>query len=85
MQDVVEHSNGLYKLGPGTLYDNLQKLMDQRLVEEVRRKGANEDPRRRYYGLTPLGQSTLSADVERLANVVREAQLRLKPVAGGLR
>jgi len=84
MQDVVEHSNGLYKLGPGTLYDNLQKLMDQRLVEEVRGKAANEDPRRRYYGLTKLGRSTLMADVERLANVVREAQLRLKP-AGDLR
>jgi DNA-binding PadR family transcriptional regulator len=78
MQDVVQHSNGQYKLGPGTLYDNLQKLMDQGLVEEVRRKIAGDDPRRRYYGLTELGRRVLEADVERLKNVVREARLRLK-------
>jgi DNA-binding PadR family transcriptional regulator len=78
MQEVVQHSNGQYKLGPGTLYDNLQKLMDQGLVEEVRRKIAGDDPRRRYYGLTELGRRVLEADVERLKNVVREARLRLK-------
>jgi DNA-binding PadR family transcriptional regulator len=78
MQDVVQQSNGQYKLGPGTLYDNLQKLMDQGLVEEVRRKIAGDDPRRRYYGLTELGRRVLEADVERLKNVIREARLRLK-------
>ena len=71
--------------GPGTLYDNLQKLMNQGLVEEVRSKVANDDPRRRYYGLTALGRRVLKADVERLKNVVHEAQLRLKPAAGELR
>jgi DNA-binding PadR family transcriptional regulator len=78
MQDVARQSNGQYKLGPGTLYDNLQKLMDQGLVEEIRRKLAGDDPRRRYYGLTDLGRHVLEADVERLKNVVREARLRLK-------
>jgi DNA-binding PadR family transcriptional regulator len=81
MQDVARQSNGQYKLGPGTLYDNLQKLMNQGLVEEVRRKIADDDPRRRYYGLTALGRSVLEADVERLKNVVREARMRLKPPA----
>ncbi|HEY4382379.1 MAG TPA: PadR family transcriptional regulator [Acidobacteriaceae bacterium] len=79
MQDVVEQSNGQYKLGPGTLYDNLQKLMDQGLVEEARKRPAGDDPRRRYYELTGFGRSVLEADVERLQNVVREAKLRLKP------
>jgi DNA-binding PadR family transcriptional regulator len=81
MQDVTRQSNGQYKLGPGTLYDNLQKLMNQGLVEEVRRKIADDDPRRRYYGLTALGRSVLEADVERLKNVVREARVLLKPSA----
>ena len=80
MQDVDLQSNGQYKLGPGTLYDNLQKLMNQGLVAEARRKAANDDPRRRYYELTALGRSVLQADVERLKNVVREAKLRFKPV-----
>lgn len=80
MQDVALQSNGQYKLGPGTLYDNLQKLMNQGLVVEARRKDTNDDPRRRYYELTNLGRSVLEADVERLKNVVREAKLRFKPV-----
>ena len=81
MQDVAQHSNGQYKLGPGTLYDNLQKLMDQGLVGEVRKKVAGDDPRRRYYGSTDVGRAVLEADVERLKNVVREARSRLKPPA----
>lgn len=79
MQDVTRQSNGQYKLGPGTLYDNLQKLMDRGLVHESRRAIADDDPRRRYYELTALGRSVLEADIERLKNVVREAKLRLKP------
>jgi DNA-binding PadR family transcriptional regulator len=77
MQDVFEHSNGQYKLGPGTLYDNLQKLMNQRLVEEAKQKIAEDDPRRRYYQLTALGRKVLEEDVERLKHVVREAGRRL--------
>jgi DNA-binding PadR family transcriptional regulator len=34
MQEVARQSQGQYKLGPGTLYDNLKKLMNHRLVEE---------------------------------------------------
>jgi DNA-binding PadR family transcriptional regulator len=77
MQDVFEHSNGQYKLGPGTLYDNLQKLMNQGLVEEAKQKIAEDDPRRRYYQLTALGRKVLEEDVERLKHVVLEAGRRL--------
>src|SRR5713226_8161942 len=49
MQDVARQSEGQYKLGPGTLYDNLQKLMNQGIVEEAPRRSAQDDPRRRYY------------------------------------
>ena len=38
MQDIARQSEGKYKLGPGTLYDNLQKLMNQGMVEEAKRK-----------------------------------------------
>ena len=77
MQEVARQSEGQYKLGPGTLYDNLQKLMDQGLVEEARRPPA-DDPRRRYYALTGFGRRVLEADVARLRRVVREATLRLR-------
>ena len=78
MQDVARQSDGRYKLGPGTLYDNLQKLMSNGLVEEAGRPGPNDDPRRRYYRLTSAGRGLLTAEIARLENVVREARIHLR-------
>src|SRR5882757_3347715 len=78
MQDVARQSEGKYKLGPGTLYDNLQKLIQRKLVQELGRRPGDDDPRRRYYRLTSLGRGVLAAETARLADVVREAQLRLR-------
>jgi DNA-binding PadR family transcriptional regulator len=78
MQEVARQSERQYKLGPGTLYDNLQKLVNQKLVEEAPRPSANDDPRRRYYRITPFGRNVLGADIARLEAVVREARLRLR-------
>jgi DNA-binding PadR family transcriptional regulator len=74
MQDVARQSEGRYKLGPGTLYDNLQKLTEQGLIETVASRGANQDPRRKYYRLTRFGRGVLEADVARLERVLREAR-----------
>lgn len=76
MQEITRQSDGRYKLGPGTLYDNLQRLLQQKLVEEAR-LAEGDDPRRRNYRLTALGRGVLAAETERLAGVVRSAQLRL--------
>jgi DNA-binding PadR family transcriptional regulator len=78
MQEVARQSEGQYKLGPGTLYDNLQKLMDQAIVEEAPRRSVDDDPRRRYYRLTGLGRRILTAEIARLEGVVREARLHLR-------
>jgi DNA-binding PadR family transcriptional regulator len=78
MQEVARQSEGRYKLGPGTLYDNLQRMVDLGLVQEVSRRGAVEDPRRRYYRLSSLGRTVLSAEITRLEGVVRDARLRLQ-------
>ncbi|PYY11082.1 MAG: PadR family transcriptional regulator [Acidobacteria bacterium] len=78
MQEVARQSEGRYKLGPGTLYDNLQKLLDWRLVEDLGQRAGDQDPRRRYYRLAPMGRAVLSAEVARLDEVVREAKLRLQ-------
>ena len=79
MQEIARQSAGQYKLGPGTLYDNLQKLMELRIVQEALRRPANADPRRRYYKLTPLGRSLLTSEIQRLEGVVREAAMHLRP------
>src|ERR1700724_2795038 len=79
MQEVARQSEGRYKLGPGTLYDNLQKLLDQTLVGEASSRVADDDPRRRYYRLTRFGRRILAAEVTRLEGVVKEARLHLRP------
>jgi DNA-binding PadR family transcriptional regulator len=78
MQEVTRQSEGKYKLGPGTLYDNLQKLIQQKLVQELGRRPGDDDPRRRYYRLTSLGRGVLAAETDRLAVVVSEARSRLQ-------
>jgi len=77
MQEIARQSDGRYKLGPGTLYDNLQRLMEQGIVEEVARRSAKDDPRRRYYRLSNLGRSLLGAEITRLESVIRDARLHL--------
>jgi DNA-binding PadR family transcriptional regulator len=78
MQEVARQSEGTYKLGPGTLYDNLQKLIERKLVQELGRRPGDDDPRRRYYRLTSLGRGVLTAETDRLGEVVREARSRLQ-------
>jgi len=83
MQEVARQSEGTYKLGPGTLYDNLEKLMERALVKDVARRSANDDPRRRYYQLTPFGRRILTAEVSRLEGVLREARHHLSATNPG--
>ncbi len=78
MREVVRQSEGRYKLGPGTLYDNLQKLLDQGIVEERPARGAGDDPRRRYYRLSRFGRGLLATEIARLEGIVREAKLHIK-------
>ncbi len=72
MQDVARQSEGRYKLGPGTLYDNLQRLVKQGVVEPAGEDA--DDSRRRYYRLTMLGRRVIAAEISRLETVVREAR-----------
>lgn len=78
MQEVTRHSAGAYRLGPGTLYDNLEKLIDRGLVAEAPRRSSKEDPRRRYYRITPHGRRVFAEEIERLESMVRAAKLRLR-------
>ena len=77
MQEVSRQSEGRYKLGPGTLYDNLQRLLEQGLVQEGDDPD-REESRRRYYRLSSAGRGVLSAEIARLESVVRDGRLRLQ-------
>jgi DNA-binding PadR family transcriptional regulator len=77
MREVVRQSDGQCRLGPGTLYDNLKRLLDKSLVAESAKASDNDDPRRRYYRLTNLGRQVLAAEIARLEEMFREAKLGL--------
>jgi len=77
MQEVRAQSDGRYRLGPGTLYDNLSKLLNQGLIEETGRK-SSEDARRRYYRLTSNGREVAALEIKRLESMFRKAKPHLK-------
>lgn len=85
MQEVSRQSEGGYKLGPGTLYDNLQRLLSQGLVHEraQERGRSTGDSRRRYYRLTVLGRGVLTMEITRLESVIRDAKMHLQTVRPG--
>ena len=77
MQEIAEQTNGLYKLGPGTLYDNIHRLMKEGLVEETENTGSGAESRRRYYRLTRRGRHVVESEIARLEKAIRNAKLRL--------
>jgi DNA-binding PadR family transcriptional regulator len=85
IQEIARNSDGHYRLGPGTLYDNLKKLMDAKWVADApsqKRKSTKEDDRR-FYTLTKKGKDALMTEVDRLQSVISEAKLRLQVARPG--
>jgi len=71
-QDVAEHTRGRLELEAGHLYRTIRRLEQDGLIDESsRRPSADEDERRRYYKLTPIGRRTLAAELERLRELVK--------------
>ncbi len=76
LQDVAARTRGQVKLGAGTLYRSIQRMLEQGLVVEVRERPAPEedDERRRYYRITPFGSATARAETRRLSDLVKLAR-----------
>jgi DNA-binding PadR family transcriptional regulator len=72
MQDVDALTGGALKLGPGTLYTAIKRLVDGGLIEECKADG----DRRRCYRLTRKGRLAASAEAGRLSMLVRAARKR---------
>jgi DNA-binding PadR family transcriptional regulator len=81
IQDVEERTGGELRLSAGTLYRSIARLVEQGLIAEVtRRRATGDDPRRRYYRLTPFGIAVARAEMRRLSELVRMARAKgLKP------
>lgn len=71
MQDVAARTGGRLRLSPGTLYRSIQRMQEQGLIEESRRRPApGEDERRRYYRITEFGLRVVRAEAARLSELV---------------
>ena len=81
IQDIEERTEGELRMSAGTLYRSIARMVEQGLIAEVSRKrAAADDPRRRYYRITPFGTAVARAEMRRLSDLVRMARARgLKP------
>jgi DNA-binding PadR family transcriptional regulator len=83
IQDVAQRTNNRLRLGAGTLYRSLQRMLEQDLIVETGDRPVAEldDERRRYYRITRYGESVARAEARRLTELVRLA--RASGFAGG--
>ena len=90
MQDVTQQTGGALRLGPGTLYGCLRRMLEAGLIEEA---GERPDPalgpgsgeeRRRYYRITSLGSRTVRAETQRIATALDAARSKRVLVRGKL-
>ena len=83
IQEVERRTNGRLKLGAGTLYRSLQRMLEQGLIVETADRPDPEcdDERRRYYRITRFGESVARAECSRLTELVKLA--RASGFAGG--
>ena len=76
IQEIATRTDGKVRIGAGTLYRTIQRLLDQGLIVETRDRPSPEldDQRRRYYRITPLGTAVARAETDRLASMVELAR-----------
>lgn len=76
MKQVITDSQGKVKMGPGTLYGSIGRMIEAGLIRESDKKVDPEmdDERRVYYRITGVGQKALSAELERYRGVVAVAR-----------
>ena len=85
IQDVAARTNGSLRLSPGTLYRSIQRMLEQGLLVEMKERPAtpDDDERRRYYRITPLGRLVAEAEARRLVQLVDMARAaRFVPESG---
>jgi DNA-binding PadR family transcriptional regulator len=75
IQHVEASTHGELRLSAGTLYRSIARMLEQGLISEpTRRPARDDDPRRRYYRITPFGRAVARAEARRLTQLVRLAR-----------
>lgn len=78
MKQVEADAQHTVKMGPGTLYGSLKRMLDAGLVQESANRVDPEmgDERRIYYQITGIGVQALAAELARYQHLVTVAQAR---------
>ena len=78
MQEIALRTDGKMRMGPGTLYGSIKRMLADGLIEESdeRPDPALDDERRRYYRLTDFGQRVTQAEAQRLNQLVNIARIK---------
>ena len=76
MREVQEQTQGRMRLGPGSLYGTIKRMLADGWIEESdeRPDPQLDDERRRYYRLTGVGRKLVQAEAERLEQLVNVAR-----------
>ena len=88
MKQVERESAGKVRMGPGTLYGSLGRMLDAGLIRESDKRvdPSLDDERRIYYAITGLGRKALDAELDRYREVVAVASAKRRsadPVTDG--
>lgn len=78
IQEISRQTEGQFRMGPGTLYGSIKRMLVDKLLEESdeRPDPTLDDERRRYYRLTNLGRRVARAEAQRLAQLVKVAHTK---------
>jgi DNA-binding PadR family transcriptional regulator len=78
MLEVGRLTGGSTRMGPGTLYGTLKRMLSAGLIDEAdeRPDPALDDERRRYYRITSLGAKVLRAETSRVSLLVSAARAK---------
>ena len=73
MKEVETVTEGQIRMGPGTLYGSIKRMLASSLIVEVdeRPDPERDDERRRYYKLTGFGSDVLTAEAQRLSDLIQ--------------
>lgn len=85
IDDVEDRTCGRERMGPGTLYGTLKRLVELDMIEEteVPPDPDDHDPRRKYYRILPAGREAVAAEAETLRTLVAAAEGKDVLPAGG--
>jgi DNA-binding PadR family transcriptional regulator len=76
VDEAEERTHGAVQLGPGILYGTIKRLREGGFIQEASEAPdpSDDDPRRRYYAITPSGREVLAREARRLEVIVHVAR-----------